>query len=110
MYERQLEKEKRKSSLDNENEVKSPPCKWRMSTTSSKVTPEEGVCCFCKYVNKKKNLVVAGTLYATKTKTQIDRMKNMTANWIEMAKVLQDKHLLVQLSQGDVASNEMFYH
>ena len=27
-----------------------------------------------------------------------------------MAKVLQDENLLVQLSQGDVASNEMFYH
>ena len=27
-----------------------------------------------------------------------------------MTKVLQDENLLVQLSQGDVASNEMFYH
>ena len=81
-----------------------------MSTTPSKVTPEEGVFCFCKCVDKQKNLVAAATLYATKTKTQIDHVKSMTANWIEKAKVLQDENLLVQLSQGDVASNEMFYH
>ena len=34
----------------------------------------------------------------------------MTANSIEMAKVLEDESLLIQLSHGDVASNEMFYH
>ena len=27
-----------------------------------------------------------------------------------MAKVLEDENLLIQLSHGDVASNEMFYH
>ena len=48
MYERQLGKEKCKLSLDSENEIKSPPCKCRMSTASSKVSPEECVCCFCK--------------------------------------------------------------
>ena len=34
----------------------------------------------------------------------------MTANWIEMGKVLEDEKLLIQISHGDVASNEMFYH
>ena len=34
----------------------------------------------------------------------------MTANWIEIAKVLEDENFLIQLSHGDVASNEMFYH
>ena len=34
----------------------------------------------------------------------------MTANWIEMAKVLQDENLLIQISNGNVASNEMYYH
>ena len=27
-----------------------------------------------------------------------------------MAKILQDENLLIQISQGDVASNEMYYH
>ena len=31
----------------------------------------------------------------------------MTANWIEMAKVLQDENLLIQIAHGDVASNEI---
>ena len=74
MYERHLVKEKCKSSLDSGNEIERLPCKRRMSTASSKVTPEEGV-------DKKENLVAAGTLYATKTKTQIDHLKSMTANW-----------------------------
>ena len=81
-----------------------------MSTASSKVTPEEGVCCFCKCVDKQETLVAAGTLCAKETKTQIDHVKNITVNWIEIAKVLQDENLLIQLSQGDVTSNEMFYH
>ena len=34
----------------------------------------------------------------------------MTANWIEMETVLEDENLLIQLSHGNVASNEMFYH
>ena len=34
----------------------------------------------------------------------------MTANWIEMAKVLQDENLLIQIFNRDVASNEMYYH
>ena len=34
----------------------------------------------------------------------------MTANWIEIAKVLQDENLLIQISHGDVASNEICYH
>ena len=36
-------------------------------------------------------------------------MKNMTANWMEIAKVLQGGNLVVQLSQGDVASKEVLY-
>ena len=34
----------------------------------------------------------------------------MTANWTEAAKVLQDINFLLQISHGDVASNEMCYH
>ena len=41
---------------------------------------------------------------------KINHVKNMTANWIEMGKVLEDEKLLIQISHGDVASNEMFYH
>ena len=33
----------------------------------------------------------------------------MTVNWIEMAKILQDENLLIQIYQGVVASNEMYY-
>ena len=34
----------------------------------------------------------------------------MTANWMEIAKVLQGGNLVAQLSQGDVASKEVLYH
>ena len=57
-----------------------------MSIALNEVTSDQGICCFCKFIDKQKNLVAAGTLYVTKTKTQIDHVKNMTANWIEMAK------------------------
>ena len=33
----------------------------------------------------------------------------MTVNWIEMAKVLQDENLLIQISHGDGASNETYH-
>ena len=74
---------------------------------SNEVTSDQGICCFCKC--KRENLVAAGTLYATKTKTQIDHVKNMTASWIETTKVLQDENLLIQISHRDVASNKMYY-
>ena len=81
-----------------------------MSTASNEVTSDQGICCFCKFIDKQENLVAAETLYVTKTKTQIDHVKTMTANWTEMAKVLQDENLLIQILHGDVASNEMYYH
>ena len=77
---------------------------------SNEVTSDQGICCFCKFINKQENLVTARTLYATKTKTQIDHVKSMTVNWIEMAKVLQDENLLIQIFHGGVASNKMYYH
>ena len=81
-----------------------------MSTESNEVTSYQGICCFCKCIVKQENLVAAGTLYTTKTKTQIDHVKNMTVNWIEMAKALQDENLLIQISHGDVALSKMCYH
>ena len=59
---------------------------------SNEVTSDQGICCFWKFMDKQENLVAAGTLYATKTKTQIDHVKSMTVNWIEMAKFLQDEN------------------
>ena len=72
--------------------------------------PNQAVSCFCKCTDIQENLVAAGALDARNIKTQINHVKYMTANWIEMAKVLEDEKLLIQLSHGDVASNEMFYH
>ena len=54
-------------------------------------------------IDKQENLAPAGTLYATKTKTQIDHVKTMAANWIEMVKLLQDENLFIQISHWDVA-------
>ena len=51
-----------------------------MSTASNEVTSDQGICYFCKCIDKQENLVAAGTLYATKTKTQIDHVKNMATN------------------------------
>ena len=34
----------------------------------------------------------------------------MTANWIEMANVLQDENVLIQIFHEGVASNDMYYH
>ena len=99
---RQLEKEKRSSNLEIEDILKSPPTKRRLSTALNEVTSDQGICCFCKCINKQENLVAAGTLYTTKTETKIDHVKNMTANWIETAKVLQDENLLVHNFHGDV--------
>ena len=110
MYKRHLEKEKESSNLESEDILKSLPTKRRLSTESNEVTSYQGICCFGKCIDKQENLVAAGTLYTTKTKTQIDHVKNMTANWFEMAKVLQDENLLVQISHGDVALNKMCYH
>ena len=110
MYERLIGKEKRNTNAENEDILKSPPTKRRSTVSPNIETPSQAVCCFCKCIDIRENLVAAGTLHATKTKTQINHVKNMTANWIEMAKVLEDENLLIQLSHRDVASNEMFYH
>ena len=70
-----------------------------MSTASNEVTSDQ-IICFCKCINKQGNIVAAETLYATKTKAHTDHVKNMTADWTEMAKVLQDENLLIKISQG----------
>ena len=75
--------------------IKSPPTKQQFSTPSNKVTSGQGICYLCKCIDKQENVVAAVTLYATKAKTQIDHVKGMRANWTEMAKVLQDGHLLI---------------
>ena len=110
MYLWQLEKEKRSSNLESEDILKSHPTKRRTSTASNEVTSDQGICFFYKCIDKQENLVVAGTIYATKTKTQIDHVKNMTADWTETGNVLQDENLLIRISHEDVASNEMYYH
>ena len=110
MYERLIEKEKQNTNAENEDILKSPSTKRRSTVSPNIETPNQAVCCFCKCTDIQENLVAAGTLHATKTKTQINYVKTITANWREMAKVLEDENLLIQLSHGDVASNEMFYH
>ena len=100
MYKRQLKKEKLSSNLESEDNLKSPTTKQRLTMVSNEVNPEQAICCFCKCIDKQENVVAAETPYTTKPKTQIDHVKNMTANWIEMAKVLQDENLLIQISHG----------
>ena len=56
------------------------------------------------------NLIAAGTLHASKTKTVATHVKKLTETWIEMAKCLEEEYLLVILAHGDIASNELFYH
>ena len=80
MYKRQLKKEKRSSNLESEDILKSPPTLRRLSTASNEVTSDQVICSFGKCIDKQENLVAAGTLYAIKTKTQIDHVKNMTVN------------------------------
>ena len=96
MYERLIEKEKRNTNAENEDILKSPPTKRRSTVSPNIETPNQAVCCFCKCIDIQENLVATGTLHATKTKTQINQVKNMTANWIEMETVLEDENLLIQ--------------
>ena len=72
MHKRQLEKRKRSSNLEKKDILKSLPTKRQLSTASNEVTSDQGICCFCKCIDKQENLVAARTLYATKIKTQID--------------------------------------
>ena len=76
-------------------------------TAWNEATSVQGISCFCKYIDEQENVVPAGTRYGTETKIQIDHVKNLTANWTEMAKVFQDENLFIQISYGDVASNEI---
>ena len=87
MHKRQLEKEKRSSKHESKDILKSPPTNRRLSKASNEVTSDQVICCFCTCTDKKENFVAAGTLCATKTKTQIDHIKNMAVNWIEVAKM-----------------------
>ena len=110
MHERLIEKGKQNTNAENEDILKSPPIKRRSTVSPNIEMPNQAVCYFCKCIDIQENLVAAGTVNATETKAQIPHVKNMRANWIEMAKVLEDENLLIQLSHRDVASNEMFYH
>ena len=52
MYKRQLEKEKQSSNLESEDILQSPPTKRRLSTASNEVTSDQGICYFCKCIDK----------------------------------------------------------
>ena len=56
------------------------------------------------------NLIAAGTLYATETKTKHEHVNQLTEKWKNMAALLEKTYLLNQLSSVDVASNELYYH
>ena len=97
MHERLIEKRKQNTNAENEDILKSPPIKRRSTVSPNIEMPNQAVCYFCKCIDIQENLVAAGTVNATKTKAQIHHVKNMRANWIEMAKVLEDENLLIQL-------------
>ena len=63
------------------------------------------MCCFCLKNDDSNKLVAAGTLHATMTKTKAMHVQNLTDEWKTMAAASNCKHLLNQLSSGDVTSN-----
>ena len=60
MHKRQLEKEKRSSNLESKDILKCPSTKRWLPTASNDVTSNQGICCFCKYIDNQENLVAAG--------------------------------------------------
>ena len=91
-----------------DNDIDSPSCKRRSSVTL--IISNQITFCFWRETDVEENLTAAQTLHASKIKTVASHAKKLTETWIEMAKYLEDEYLLVILSHGEIASNELVYH
>ena len=88
-------------------DLSSPPCKRRSQVRT--IAKKSLVCCFCDDSDIVDNLVVAGNYYADEDKNK-EHIRQLTAKWIEMAKVVGNDDILRLLSSGDVNANELYYH
>ena len=68
------------------------------------------VCCFCEDDDDVINRCAAGTFHASVVKNDPLHVNRLTEEWKNMASFLGDSNLLIRLSGGDVASNELSYH
>ena len=99
---------KEKASTNTDTDLTSPPCKRRSQTLPCK--SKLLFCCFCGQEDIDKNLVAAGTYHARSTKANLEHVKHLKDKWIEMVKVVGKDNLLMILSSGDAAVNELYYH
>ena len=68
------------------------------------------ICCFCEEEDEDSNLRAAGTLHASDGKINSSHLQRLTKEWKSMAASLEVSDLLVRLSGGDLASNEVYYN
>ena len=97
---------KEKSSTNTDTDLSSPPCKRRSQTLPCK--SKLLFYLFCGQEDIDENLVAAGTYHTRPTKANPEHVKHLTDKWIEMAKVVGNDNLLMILSSGDKAANELY--
>ena len=67
-------------------------------------------CAICSEDDFDYNLHTAGSLHTTQTDINTDHNHELTIKWKEMAVKIGNSSLLNLLAQGDLASNEIYYH
>ena len=97
---------KEKASMNTDTDLSNPTCKRQSQPLPCK--SKLLFCCFCGQKDIDENLVAAGTYRARSTKANPEHVKHLTDKWIEMAKVVGNDNLLMILSSGDVAANELY--
>ena len=107
-----ITKKQEKRKLEDETWVdNSPgPSKRRSYYKSSTFQLGKRICCFCEEEDQDTNLRAAGTLHASDGKLNLSHVERFTKEWKSMAALLGETDLLVRLSGGDIASNEVYYH
>ena len=91
-----------------ENAAKQGP-----SVTRSSIDKQSFASVFCAICNQPDiidNLHAAGSLHATKNDVNAKHNNEMTNQWRSMALKVGNESVLSLLSNGDVASNELYYH
>ena len=86
-YNNLLQKDMKQKKATENNDIQSLPYKRRYFVTP--ITSNQITCCFCIETDTEENLIAAGTLHASKTKTVANHVKKLTQTWIEMAKSLK---------------------
>ena len=97
---------KEQAFTNTDTDLSCPPCKQRSQTLPCK--SKLLFCCFHGQDDINENLVAAGTYHARSTKANPEHVKHLTDKWIEMAKVVGNDNLLMILSSGDKAANELY--